>query len=90
MEAMLVRRPRLDLESLARKHTREAISTLVEIMTQKDCAPMARAAAAKVLLDHDLVAPDNEPLLKIIREIARANESVARALRRRSSPVETK
>jgi hypothetical protein len=47
--ALIVRKPKLDLASAARSHTREALRVLVEIMSSKDAPPMARVAAAKAL-----------------------------------------
>ena len=41
-----------DIRSLARVHTRTAIATLAGIMRQKTAPPMARIAAARVLLEH--------------------------------------
>jgi hypothetical protein len=40
-----------DLESLARAYTRTAVKTLAGIMMEQTSPPMARIAAAKVLLD---------------------------------------
>ena|SRR5947207_10278520 len=40
-----------DIRSLARVHTRTAIATLVGIMRQRTAPPMARIAAARVLLE---------------------------------------
>src|SRR4051794_23216697 len=42
---------RSQIAELVRTHTEEAISTLVEIMTDKGAPPSARVSAASVLLD---------------------------------------
>ena len=42
------------IASLARSYTDTAIKTLAGIMMEPNCPPMARVAAAKVLLDRDL------------------------------------
>src|SRR5262245_7467939 len=50
--ALIVRKPKFDLQSAARSNTREALRVLVEIMTSKDASPRARVAAAKALRRH--------------------------------------
>ncbi len=40
-----------EIKSLARAYTEQAIQTLGGIMTQPDCPPAARVAAAQALLD---------------------------------------
>ena len=41
----------IEIRSLARAHTEEAVRTLVGIMNQTEAAPAARVAAANSLLD---------------------------------------
>src|SRR5262249_15510753 len=66
------------IESLARSYTDTAIRTLAGIMMGPNCPPMARVAAAKVLLDRGWGKPkqavdhtglDHVPIEKIVREI---------------------
>jgi hypothetical protein len=65
------------IESLARSYTRTAIKTLAGIMMEPNCPPMARVAAAKVLLDRGWGKPkemhhskvDNNRTLKVVNEI---------------------
>src|SRR5262249_27235755 len=66
------------IESLARSYTDTAIKTLAGIMTEPSCPPMARVAAAKVLLDrgsgkpkemHHSEVDDHKTLLKVVNEI---------------------
>jgi hypothetical protein len=45
---------RTQVESLARSYTKSAIRTVAGIMLEESCPPMARVAAAKVLLDRRL------------------------------------
>jgi len=47
LPAMIARKPRLELESLARSYTKTAIRTLAGIMNEEGMAPLARLAAAK-------------------------------------------
>ena len=46
LPAMTARKPRLELESLARSYTKTAIRTLAGIMNEEGMAPLARLAAA--------------------------------------------
>lgn len=45
------------VRAIARSYTREAIETLVEIMTDRDCAPAPRVAAANAILDRGYGKP---------------------------------
>ena len=72
------------IESLARSHTRTAIKVLAGIMMEPTCQPMARVAAAKVLLDRGWGKPkemrhsevdDNKTLLKVVNEIVHVHET---------------
>ena len=72
------------IESLARSYTDTAIKTLAGIMMEPNCPPMARVAAAKVLLDrgwgkpkemHHSEVDDNKPLLKVVNEIVHVYET---------------
>ena len=49
------------IESLARSYTDTAIKTLAGIMMEPNCPPMARVAAAKVLLDRGWGRPKEMP-----------------------------
>src|SRR5262245_50527511 len=70
---------RTQVESLARSYTKSAIRTVAGIMLEESCppAPMARVAAAKVLLDrgwgkpkemHDIQTGDGETVTKVVNE----------------------
>ena len=70
------------IASLARSHTATAIRTLAGIMMEPNCPPMARVAAAKVLLDRGWGKPkemhqvdDNKTLLKVVNEIVHVHET---------------
>jgi hypothetical protein len=73
------------IESLARSYTDTAIKTLAGIMMEPNCPPIARVAAAKVLLDrgwgkpkeemHHSEVDDNKPLLKVVNEIVHVYET---------------
>jgi len=72
------------IESLARSYTDTAIKTLAGIMMEPNCPPMARVAAAKVLLDrgwgkpkemHHSEVDDNKTLLKVVNEIVHVHET---------------
>jgi hypothetical protein len=72
------------IESLARSHTRTAIKVLAGIMMEPTCQPMARVAAAKVLLDrgwgkpkemHHSEVDDNKTPLKVVNEIVHVYET---------------
>jgi hypothetical protein len=72
------------IESLARSYTHTAIRTLAGIMMEPNCPPMARVAAAKVLLDrgwgkpkemHHSEVNDNKTLLKVVNEIVHVHET---------------
>jgi hypothetical protein len=47
----------LKLRELARKHTREAVETLIEVMSDKDTPPAARVNAAIAILDRGYGRP---------------------------------
>src|SRR5262245_39636215 len=49
------------IASLARSYTETAIKTLAGIMMEPNCPPMARVAAAKVLLDRGWGKPREMP-----------------------------
>src|SRR5262245_15295601 len=81
------------IESLARSHTKTAIRVLAGIMREPTVQPMARVAAAKVLLDrgwgkpkemHHSEVDDNKTLLKVVNEIVHVYET--RELVARRSP----
>jgi hypothetical protein len=85
------RKTLLDIESLARGHTRKAIRTVAGIMNDKTATPQARIAAARALLDRGWgtphVSPPPEmqmpaqPVLKVVREfvhVTRAPEEIAK------------
>src|SRR5215471_17474385 len=87
------RKTLLDIESLARSHTRKAIRTIAGIMNDKTAAPQARIAAARALLDrgwgtpHVSPPPDlqmqAQPVLNVVREfvhVNRAPEEIAKDL----------
>jgi hypothetical protein len=71
------------IESLARSYTDTAIKTLTGIMMQPNCPPMARVAAAKVLLDRGWGKPkemhhsevDDNKTLKVVNEIVHVYET---------------
>ena len=72
------------IASLARSYTDTAIKTLAGIMMEPNCPPMARVAAAKVLLDrgwgkpkemHHSEVDDNKTLLKVVNEIVHVHET---------------
>ena len=75
----------LDTSSrLSRSYTDTAIKTLAGIMMEPNCPPMARVAAAKVLLDrgwgkpkemHHSEVDDNKTLLKVVNEIVHVHET---------------
>src|SRR5262245_11093397 len=73
-----------NVRSLARDHTKAAIKTLAEIMNDKDCQPITRIAAAKVLLDrgwgkaaetHHVDVNEGATLLKVVNEIVHVHET---------------
>ena len=69
------------IASLARSYSDTAIKTLAGIMMEPNCPPMARVAAAKVLLDRGWGKPemhhsdDNKALLKVVNEIVHVHET---------------
>src|SRR5215471_1296601 len=72
------------IESLARSYTDTAIKTLAGIMMEANCPPMARVAAAKVLLDrgwgkcsetHHIDVNGETSLLKVVNEIVHVYET---------------
>ena len=72
------------IASLARSYTDTAIKTLAGIMMEQTSPPMARIAAAKVLLDrgwgkpkemHHSEVDDNKMLLKVVNEIVHVYET---------------
>ena len=72
------------IESLARSYTRTAIKTLAGIMMEQTSPPMARIAAAKVLLDrgwgkcsetHKIDINGETSLLKVVNEIVHVHET---------------
>ena len=70
------------IASLARSYSDTAIKTLVGIMTEPNCPPMARVAAAKVLLDRGWGKPkmhhseiDDDKTLKVVNEIVHVYET---------------
>ena len=70
------------IASLARSYTRTAIKTLAGIMMEQTSPPMARIAAAKVLLDRGWGKPKeinevdgNKTLLKVVNEIVHVYET---------------
>ena len=72
------------IESLARSYTHTAIRTLAGIMMEPNCPPMARVAAAKVLLDrgwgkcsetHRINLEGETTLLKVVNEIVHVHET---------------
>jgi hypothetical protein len=72
------------IASLARSYTNTAIKTLAGIMMEPNCLPMARVAAAKVLLDrgwgkpkemHHIDVDDNKTLVKVVNEIVHVHET---------------
>ena len=72
------------IASLARSHTATAIRTLAGIMREPNCPPMARVAAAKVLLDrgwgkcsetHRINLEGETTLLKVVNEIVHVHET---------------
>ena len=77
------RKALLNVESLARGHTRKAINTLVGIMKDVTAPPQARIAAARALLDRGWGAPpvaapvsaEPQPILKVVREIVHVNRA---------------
>jgi len=85
LPAMIARRPRLELESMARSQTERAIRTPTEIMKDESAPPMARITAAKVLLERGWGRPaqvdasdgggKQEPLIKIVREVVHVTKT---------------
>jgi hypothetical protein len=72
------------IASLARSYTRTAIKTLAGIMMEQTSPPMARIAAAKVLLDrgwgkcsetHKIDINGETSLLKVVNEIVHVHET---------------
>jgi len=72
------------IASLARSYTDTAINTLAGIMMEPNCPPMARVAAAKVLLDrgwgkcsetHHIDVNGETSLLKVVNEIVHVYET---------------
>jgi hypothetical protein len=72
------------IASLARSYTDTAIKTLAGIMMEQTSPPMARIAAAKVLLDrgwgkcaqtHHVDVNDGGTVLKVVNEIVHVYES---------------
>ena len=72
------------IASLARSYTDTAIKTLAGIMMEQTSPPMARIAAAKVLLDrgwgkpkemHHSEVDGNKTLLKVVNEIVHVYET---------------
>ena len=72
------------IESLARSYTDTAIKTLAGIMMEQTSPPMARIAAAKVLLDrgwgkcsetHHIDVNGETSLLKVVNEIVHVYET---------------
>ena len=70
------------IASLARSYTDTAIKTLAGIMMEPNSPPMARVAAAKVLLDRGWGKPKeinevdgNKTLLKVVNEIVHVYET---------------
>ena len=72
------------IASLARSYTRTAIKTLAGIMMEPNFPPMARIAAAKVLLDrgwgkcsetHNINLDGETSLLKVVNEIVHVHET---------------
>ncbi len=71
-----------EVKELARKHTKDALSTLVKILKDKDAAPAAKVAAANSILDRGYGKPaqisqiegnaDKPVVHKIVREIVHA------------------
>src|SRR5262249_10514067 len=83
------RKTLLNIESLARGHTRKAVRTLAGIMNDKTAAPQTRIAAARALLDRGWGAPpvaapvsaEPQPILKVVSEfvhVNRAQEEIAK------------
>ena len=79
-----MRKNRGHIASLARLYTRTAIKTLAGIMMEPNSPPMARIAAAKVLLNrgwgkpkemHHSEVDDNKTLLKVVNEIVHVHET---------------
>jgi hypothetical protein len=73
---------RLEIQSLARPHTRKILNVLMGIVRQEDCSPAARVAAAKAILDRGwgqpMAHPDSQPaaqITQIIREIVHVHKS---------------
>ena len=72
------------IASLARSYSRTAIKTLAGIMMEQTSPPMARIAAAKVLLDrgwgkcsetHKIDINGETSLLKVVNEIVHVHET---------------
>ena len=86
LPAMIARKPRLELESLARSYTKTAIRTLAGIMNDEGMAPLARLAAAQALLDrgwgrprpaetHTLDNGCSQPFTKVVHEIVHVTKT---------------
>ena len=70
-----------DVRELARKHTKGAVQTLVEIMGDKGAAPSARTSAACALLDRAFGKPEVTLSASVIGEtyadvLQRINEEI--------------
>ena len=69
------------VESLARNHTETALNVLAGIMNEPQSPPLARIAAAKIILERGWGHPrmsisaqdDGQRLMKIVREIVHVN-----------------
>ena len=48
---MVSSKSRTEIRSLARSHTRTAVSVLIRVMRSKDATPAARVSAANAILD---------------------------------------
>jgi len=72
------------IASLSRSYTRTAVKVLAGVMMEPNCPPMARIAAAKVLLDrgwgrpsetHHIDVNGETTLLKVVNEIVHVHET---------------
>ena len=86
LPAMTARKPRLELESLARSYTKTAIRALAGIMNEESVTPMTRLAAAQALLDrgwgrprpaetHTLDNGCSQPFTKVVHEIVHVTKT---------------
>ena len=75
-----------DVRELAKAHSAEAISTLAEIMRDRDAPPAARTAAATALLDRAFGKPpaSMEGRVEVRHSIADTAASVLQALTQRA------